>query len=323
MLLLFVLVVLAALIMLIAALQKQSQKLRQVAQSSLISYGTILILLLCGEAYFRFVYAESTGVFSLAHLNWLNRYYHLNSLAYRDREWQAEDLLGRTIITVIGDSFTAGHGINDPADRYSDLLAQALGESYAVINMGQPGTSTPEQLEALKTFQLASPEIVIWQYFLNDIQYAALRVSDLPPLEPIPEIAEDSYLFNYLYFRLTPPALEFQDWYYGLYDNPTIWDLHRQEIEALVAYVDSLNAELIVIIYPLMIDPVGSIPYVDRVAQTIEATGHHNVLKLFDAVASWPSEKPLIVSSRDAHPSVEFNRYVSEQLYELYFANGS
>jgi hypothetical protein len=85
---------------------KKSQKLRQIAQGLLVSYSTIIIMLLLGEAYFRFIHAESTSFLSLSVRNWRERYEHLNSEGYRDREWQAEDFVGRTVVFAIGDSFT-------------------------------------------------------------------------------------------------------------------------------------------------------------------------------------------------------------------------
>jgi hypothetical protein len=106
---------------------------------------------------------------------------------------------------------------------------------------------------------------------------------------------------------------------YMIYDNPTIWNVHRQEIDDYIDYVDSIGARLIVVIFPNLQDPVKSIAYVDRVAQVFEAHGHHDILKLYDAVASWkPSD--LVISPQDGHPSAAFSHYVGDTLYRLYFA---
>ena len=74
-----------------------------------------------------------------------------------------------------------------------------------------------------------------------------------------------------------------------------------------------------------MLDPVRSVPYVDRVAQVFEAEGHTKILKLYDDVAAW-DPKDLMVSDRDSHPSVSFHHHVGEKIYDLFFAgdeNGS
>lgn len=310
-----------AISLLFISLKIPQAKLKNLAQGLLISYLTILVLFAIGEGYFRFFYAESTAYYSLSHRNWLERYWQNNSLGYRDREWLSADFEGREVITVIGDSFTAGTGINQPSDRYTDVLAARLGADYALVNLGIAGSATPTQLEALQNFTLATPNIVIWQYFLNDIEYAALRVGALPDVAVPPLVARESYLLNFLYYMITPPLGDYWGWQYSQYDNYVVWDLHQAEIVALTDYVDSINAELIVLIYPNMLDPVGSIPYVDRVAQAIEATGHTQIMKLFDDVAAWSEDVPLIVSNFDSHPSVEFNAHVAERLYQDYFAN--
>ena len=134
----------AALVVL--AVQTQSARLRSVAKGLLVSYATILLLLAVGEAYFRFVHADSEG--RLASNNWTARYWHTNSLGYRDREWTPEDWVDKTTIAVVGDSFAAGWGINDPADRFPDVLAARLGDEYAVFNR-YAGINAAE-LEALR-----------------------------------------------------------------------------------------------------------------------------------------------------------------------------
>jgi lysophospholipase L1-like esterase len=321
MLSLLVIAAVIGLILVIASFQKKIQGLRQVSQGLLVSYITILLLLSIGEAYFHFVYAESTSFTSLSHENWKARYIQRNSQGYRDREWLPSDLEGREVVVTIGDSFTEGHGINNPEDRWSNVLGSLLGDDYAVVNLGISGSATRQQLEAVQNFDLATPNVIIWQYFLNDIEFAAQQNGEVPPITPPPTIVQESYLLNFLYFRTVHLEFDYFAWLHTQYDNATIWEFHRQELEDMVAYADSINAELIVLIYPNMLDPMGSIPYVDRVAQALEASGETNILKLFDAVAAWPVGTPIVVSTMDAHPSVAFNRYVAETLYNLYFVN--
>jgi hypothetical protein len=305
------------------ARQKRSPRLRQIAGGLLITYTLLVGLLAAGEFYFRFVFAESENVLTLATDNWLARHWHLNGYGYRDWEWSAEALAGKTVVVVTGDSFTAGWGIENPRDRYTDVLAVQLGDEYAVLNMGVYGTATAEQLELLREYPLGTPDVVILQYFLNDINYTGLRLGLLPEPKPLPALARESYLVNFVYTRLSPifdPELlvDWWEWSYNAYDNVGIWSLHRQEIEDYISYVEGLGARLIVVIFPNMLDPVRSVAYIDRVAQVFEARGHTDILKLFDAAAAWPLESR-IVSRRDTHPSIAFHRYVGETLYQQFF----
>jgi len=302
--------------LLAGALQRRWRPLRKISQGLLVSFITVLLLLAAGEIYFRYFYADTEG--RLASNNWMERYWQLNSWGYRDREWTPEDWQSKTTVAIVGDSLAAGWGINDPADRFGDVLARHLGADYAVFNLGVPGTSTPEQLDALKALPV-QPNVVILQYFLNDIDYASLSQGINLNILDTPEIARESHLANFLYARLTA-GFDAHYWQarYATYDNAVMWNVHAAELDAFAAYVRSLGARLIVVIFPNLQDPVTSIAYVDRVAQVFEADGVTDILKLYDVAAAWKPED-VIVSARDAHPSVALHHYVGDLLYQQFF----
>lgn len=317
----------AAIVALIAALgvglvgvavQKRRVGVRRIARNLLISYSVVVIPLALAEGYLRYFYADPAG--RLASNNWMDRYWRENSRGHRDREWMPEDWAGRQTMLIVGDSFAAGWGVEDPADRFGDVLAAQLGEAWAVINISQVGASTLDELRIVRDYPLQTPDVIVWQYYLNDIEGAALSVGLGPNFAPIPLWARESHLLNYLYSLSNvgfSPA--YWAWQYAAYDHPAIWAAHAAELEQVSAYAQSVGARLIVAIFPNMVDPVGSIPYVDRVAQVFEGRAHVDVLKLFDAVAAWERAE-VIVSERDQHPSAAFHRFVGETLYEQYFA---
>ena len=109
------------------------------------------------------------------------------------------------------------------------------------------------------------------------------------------------------------------EFYYAAYDNPYIWDIHKAEIKRLVETINATGARLIVVIFPNMVDPVASIPYVDRVEQAFAEFGVTEVLKLTDEAAAWALPER-IVSHYDSHASVGFNHRVGQMLYERFFA---
>jgi lysophospholipase L1-like esterase len=309
------------------ALQRRSQAIRALSGGLFVTWITLILLFGGAEIFFRCCFAQSENTVTKATLNWLDRYWRVNDLGYRDRTWTPADLQGRTVIAVTGDSFTAGWGIDDPADRYTDVLAAILGDTYAVVNLGVYGTSTPEQLDRLRAYPHAIPDVVIMQYFLNDINYTMLAQGMLPQARPAPAWAEESWFLNFLYNRLLARWIDPEynrDWWaenYAAYDSAPLWEAHRAEIEAYIDYIEAIGARLIVVIFPNMLDPVRSVAYVDRVAQVFEERGHTEVLKLFDAAAAW-SPQDRMVSPRDTHPSVAFQRYVAETLANLYFQAG-
>jgi lysophospholipase L1-like esterase len=316
-------------LLLAGALQSRFRRLRGVSGGLLVSYVTLALMLALGEWYFASVY-EGLGMGARGQENWLARHWQVNSWGYRDREWQASDVAGRQTLVILGDSLGSGWGLNDPADRFGDVLARHLGGDYAVVTLARPGYGTLQELDALKRFTLTTPDVVILQYFLNDIEddVASLGLSYTNPVQQPPPLAQESQLVSYIYWRFVFPASPasnhmfsggFWGWMYANYDNAGIWQVHERRIAELADYVqNTLGARLIVVIFPNTADPLGSVPYVDRVAQTFQAHGVTDVLKLFDYVAAH-NFADLVVAPRDHHPSVMFHHDVGDMLYDQFF----
>lgn len=322
------------LLLLLLALRAPFAGLKQVASGLLVSYVSIVLALLLGEAYFRFAYADSGWGFTLAHENWQTRYWQVNSRGFRDREWSETDLEGKEVIAVLGDSFASGWGVNNPADRFPDVLASHLGADYALVNLAIPGTSTPQQLDLLKEHLPTQADTIILQYFLNDIELASASVSRLWVADFVTSpneasIAAETHLGNFIYWALYPLTKtvnatfegSYWQWQYETYDNNVIWAIHEQQLNEFIDYVESIDAELYVVIFPNMEDPVGSVPYVDRVKFVFEERAYDDhVLTLYDEVAAWENPQTLVASPRDAHPSADFHRFVGDLLYERFFS---
>ncbi len=297
--------------------QKRWPRVRRMCSGLLVSYFTIVLLLGIGEFYFRYVNASIEGF--RGRENWMARYWQTNTLGYRDREWTLEDWAGKQTVLVVGDSFTAGWGVENTADRFSNVLGTKLGDQWAVINLGLAGSATRSQLKNLQDYPLQNPDVVILQYFLNDIEDAALSIGQFQEFPQSPEWVRDSYLANFI-FSLNSSGFgpTYWQWEYTAYDDFGIWQIHQQELFDFADYAESMGARLIVVIFPNLQDPFNSIPYVDRVAQAFESRGVTDILKLFDDAAAWDPQT-LIVSPRDAHPSAAFHHHVGEKLYNLFF----
>lgn len=313
-----------------AASQNRWRRLRHAAARLLVTYFSLLLLLGAGEAFFRYSYAESGWGFTLAYKNWEKRYWDTNALGFRDREWDYADWDGRTKIMVLGDSFSAGWGIPNPEDRYPNVLAKLLGDSYALAVIARPGGTPRRELAWAQEHPLQHLNIIIYQYYLNDIDDAALSIGDFwAPQFPKPPhwIDQESYLANFLYWRLipllstvnAPDGRSYWEWNIDTFNNSVIFDIHRGELNAIMDFAQLKNARLIVVIFPDMRDPVGSIGRVDAVASVFEERGYTEILKLTDEAAKWNPDEAT-VSSRDAHPSAAFHHRVAELIYEQFFA---
>jgi hypothetical protein len=162
------------------------------------------------------------------------------------------------------------------------------------------------------------------QYFINDINSVMLDMKMLPEMRHSPAWANESYFLNFMYKRLislyVDPKFNY-DWWeenYAAYDNPIAWKAHRAEIEAYIAYVDSIGARLVVVIFPNLLDPERSNKYTRQVARVFRESGHNDILDVTGALKAWkPSDR--IVSKRDTHPSIALHQYVGKTLYQQYF----
>src|ERR1051326_2416304 len=76
----------------------------------------------------------------------------------------------RPVILAIGDSMTAGYGV-DGASAYPAQLEKELknrGYDYRVVNQGVTGSTTPQALSRLTRALAIQPQIVIIQLGGND-----------------------------------------------------------------------------------------------------------------------------------------------------------
>ena len=174
-----------------------------------------IVLIYSGfEAYFRYRFDESD---SLGFLNvtqkWYGRHVVYNNYQYRDnKDYSLQKTPGTVRIGVIGDSNTFGYGIKNVNNRFSNILEDKLnkdGYKVEVYNFGVPGLDTwNEILEYEKRDKQLNPDIVVWQYFPNDIEATrsagtiALQTAgnEINPI--IKLISDHSYFFNYVYWRL-------------------------------------------------------------------------------------------------------------------------
>ena len=86
--------------------------------------------LLSVEVVFRYVFIRSDSwVFTLSAHKWFERHWKpINSMGFRDVEHSSASLAGKRVVMVVGDSFVTGFGIEDPADRYTNILGKRLGD---------------------------------------------------------------------------------------------------------------------------------------------------------------------------------------------------
>ena len=81
---------------------------------------------------------------------------------------------GKTKVMVVGDSFVHGDGIEYARDRFSNQLAEKLGNNYVVFNLGVGGTNVTHYIENIVKYPY-SPDVLVVSIGVNDIEGAVLE----------------------------------------------------------------------------------------------------------------------------------------------------
>ena len=274
------------------------------------------------EMIFMFVPQSHEGVLSKASQIWWNTYWKpTNELGYRDRS--IEEDTTKTNVLVIGDSFAAGHGLKSTEERFSDLLEQKLGpDRYRVYNLGVSGSDTRDEAQRLAAYPV-KPDVVILQYFPNDIERAgregglSLRGSE-PYADlsgPLATLVKRFYLPNFIYWQLPHTSFStFETFVQSAYGDSTILATHLADIQKIVSYADSNQAELYAVFVPFLFQLEQSAGYTKPVEDYL-TTRNAKVITLTKGIAAIP-EKERIVGKADGHAGAAVNRLMAEEVHK-------
>lgn len=299
-----------------------------------ISYSLLAGFIL-GEAYFRYIYDQSDGLgFLKVNQKWHERHVVFNNYFRRDRQFESQKQLGEFRIAVMGDSISFGGGIEDPADRFSDLLQTRLradGDNVSVYNLGVSGTGSEDQIKDFNNFKHLKFDLLIWQYFLNDINPPeggeGTRIIVTNKDKFIPSLAvhwltSRSYFADWLYWRLsTKYNRTFSDLAVAdlnAYQNLNLLARHQFVIKNFLTQARTDHLPVIVILFPYL--------YQTPLTQMSDVT-YDQMLKFFQNQLSFvidlktvlrPYQPAQLMASRwDSHPNELAHKLAAEQLYQV------
>lgn len=271
-----------------------------------------------------FIYSDGSS-FTLASKRWVEKYWRpINSLGFRDHEHDAATLANTNVLFIAGDSFVAGHGIDDISERFSGLLAEALGETWSVVVLAQNGWDTEKAYEAIRGYPVL-PDRVIVSYYYNDIEGACKKNGYERPKRAIRKpdnfllrfLVDNSYLVNSLYWR----TYRWEDltsiyWDYRVmcFNDAEVWESHREELLKIVDFARSADAHLAFLIWPKLDNVAESQQLTSKLGMFLE----NQEVKVLDLGDRFLGRDPaqLMVNRMDAHPNVEINAEVATMLHE-------
>ena len=297
-------------------------KLRRLSKKFSLSIFSVLYLLVFLEIGFGTFLVHSDGYgFTLASQLWFQTYWKpINSYGYRDLEHEWE---GSRLLFVVGDSFAAGHGIENISDRFSGVLQEKAGTGWTVAVLAKNDWNLGDEYQALVRHP-RKPKRIVVSYFINDIEGAAesnglsrpKRLVDQPN-RLIGVFVNRFFSLNSAYWRLYRGGLGEHYWNYlkSAYEDPKIWESHEQELFELVSYANQIDSEIAFIVWPNLRDIRGSVELTSRVADFLEARN----VRALDLGKHFSGRNPesLIVNKLDAHPNADVNAEVAQLLYEL------
>lgn len=234
---------------------------------------------------------------------------------------------GQRHIVFVGDSFTFGHGVNDPADRFSDRVAAALEQrspgAYTVSNAsvcgmdilgivdGRPG---PPSLLDRVVREGPRCDMLVYTFVPNDIEHLDDRTDafyqGLAAKDPRCPLIRHTYFLNLAYFRLQslqqPDGPGYFDYLVDSYDpeKGPAWERLQRKLDALIAFCRGRDIELRVALFPFLHNLGPDYPFADahrRLTAFLDDRGVRR-LDLRDALEPHIGEG-LVVNRFDAHPN--------------------
>ena len=325
-------------VMLFRKMWQRRSKLRSLMLRFALFTISSLLMFAAMEYYFYYHVHMSDGFgFTLSAKNWRSRYGSVpkNSWGMRDVEHSVSSVIAKNKLYVVGDSFTAGHGINNHRDRYANIVATELGSHWEMILVAKGGWATKQQLSEFAKVQAAindpllrGNDILIWQYYLNDIEDAGIAAGIKKPsiyltaprlLRPI---VDHYHAANFAYWSLFRQfsTRELMGSYLGFisdcFHDSMAWNLHQRELREIVALAEPGSApqqrRMIVVVYPNLMDISGTREMSDRVVEYFQS---HEiaVINMADMLTGSAVDE-ITVNPLDGHANEAVNRLLAEKL---------
>ena len=308
-------------------------KLRLVAGNALVLASIVWTLVVAGETYLRYVYDQTDAYgLTLTNWSWFSRHFHPNTDGFRDAEFTSAKRPGTTRVDCVGDSFTMGWGVKDPADCWPQRLDAALALKspgrFQVRNFGVLGLTTKDEADIVdRIVTLGGTDHVILGYCLND-------PDDLLPPDTwfrreeqphVPLIAPTtSFVADFFWFRLKlardPRVAGYFDWEVRAYEDPVIFDQQKARFRRIADTCRRASMRLDVVVFPMFSqwgETYGFDVCHERVTSAWKELGV-NVIDLRAAYRGIPGSD-LAVNRFDGHPNELAHEIAAKTVLERAF----
>ncbi|MBI3282614.1 SGNH/GDSL hydrolase family protein [Candidatus Curtissbacteria bacterium] len=330
-----VLIILSLLILIFATFKiyksGAEKKKKQMLLASIFTLFAIILIFTGFEAYFRYVYDVPDGLGYLkVNRKWHERHVIHNNYFFRDRDFVTNKKEGITRIAVLGDSIAFGGGIEKVEDRFSNRLEKKLreaGKNVEVYNLGKPGYDTEAEIVEYGKVEHLNFDIVVWEYFLNDIQPKD-KSTGTPIISQnsqkgkiVTFLSDRSFFFDFVYWRFsqryqkTFQALRIAD--LNQYKNQQVLEDHKRIIDDFAKDLEKENVKTFVIIFPSTFLLGPNYPANDihkMMGEYFQELGLQTLDLLPDLIEL--DRNKLMASKFDPHPNEIVHNLAAQKLFE-------
>jgi lysophospholipase L1-like esterase len=263
---------------------------------------------------------------------WLDRPRCYYEAVPEAEHWWTRGCTNRLRILVLGDSFTAGMGI-EADDRFTERLerwlnAEARTPPAEVLNLGRPGTSTYQQIALLRAGLKRKPDVVILTMCLNDMEdwtrpkEVLAWLTQAGPSRPtgLAQFLSDRSLaagwaISRAYAWVAKPR--YLEYYRKIYDSDYFgWRRFVKSAEIFEEACEAANTPLVVVIMPLFSHDLreGRYPfeYCHEAIKGVWQKHQVPVLDLYDAFKGMLPVRLQAVPGLDPHPNEIAHRVAAE-----------
>lgn len=310
-----------------------SDRKKRMIISSLFFLISFVLIYSSFEAFFRYRFDQSD---SLGFLNvtqrWYQRHVVYNNYQFRDKNFTVAKTPGVVRIGVMGDSLTFGYGIKNADNRFSNILQKELtdhGYKVEVYNFGVPGMDTWNEIDLYNQKEAQfHPDILLWQYFLNDAEpphsagtdVLANAGKDVPPV--VNFLSQHSFFFNYVYWRLSAKYAttfnQLRNADIEQYHKPAVYAYHKKRIDDFMQELQTTNTKTVVIVFPFLnLFPNYPVADIHTRMDTLFKTDGANALVDMLPYLKGKQAKDLVASRYDTHPNEYVHKLAAEKLYSV------
>ena len=199
-----------------------------------------------------------------------------------------------------------------------------------MYNFGVPGFDTEQEVREYKRVEPFNFDIVIWQYFLNDVEEssrsageAVLQNAQKEPGDGLLQFFIDhSYFFNYVYWRLnarySATFVSIRNADLSQYSKPEIFNHHTALIDSLTSHIESSGKKIVTIVLPFFSFFPNYPPNAKEIHKKMDGVFSSDGATVVDMLPylEGKNSKDLVVGPYDAHPNESVHHLMATKLYD-------